>query len=246
MKCEKCGAEYSSELIRCPYCQVINEEGIRLATKVQAYDEKFESKRDELLETGSIKTLKKITISLCASFAAILILFGAYIGNYQYHYGDHSKYQVTSSRLKHNKEMLKKYMDEKQYIRAYLLASQTDPTSEYFTYYPEYKKELLAIYSYYLFLYEVRFTLEDMDNGDNYRALTENDLIGLDIFYGLEECDVKAELSEEIDHYLKNLYQLTDEEIEFLKTVDSYEDFNLEGRPAWEVSKERMVAYFGK
>lgn len=247
MQCIKCGAEFASDQLRCPYCNAVNEHALKLAKELQQYDKEYEESREQMLETGDSVVLKKLTFGVGIAFLLIVLLFGTYVGFYRYRYASNSKYQVTGLRYEANKKKLDKYMKNKDYIRAYVLAATTDPTSEYFEYYPEYKDELLAIYDYSLILFEVTNAMDAMDEGNNYRSLTSNLVISLSIFYGAPDTEVKAELEDEINQYLRNFYRLTDDEISELKTVVTSSDFSLDGQDDYEkVSKERMVEYYGK
>lgn len=154
----------------------------------------------------------------------------------------------SGTRLVRNKEMIADYLDEGQYIRAYLLASTTDPTGELFQNYPEYAEDLYDIYDYSIILVGVLQSMESMDEGDNYAALRDTDVTSFQIFYRSEnDSAVNEELTREVDGFLKNYYQLTEEEIETLKTLDSGKQFTLEGSADIEgVTKRRMEAYFEK
>lgn len=247
MKCVSCGADFPSDQIKCPYCNAVNEHALELAKELQQYDKKYEQKREEMLNTGESLVLRKVTIGVGIAFLVILLALGSTFLFLNYRYGRNSKYQVTGARYIKNKKMVEEYMNNKEYIRAYILASSTDPTTEYFSYYPEYQKELLAIYNYSLILREIEFVMDDMDNGDNYRSFTPNQLISFSIFYGVEDSDVKAELQEELESYLRNLYRLTDAEIMELREAQYSTDFELDGDSDYEkVSKKRMVEYYGK
>ena len=155
---------------------------------------------------------------------------------------------MTGARLEKNREQLARYMDEKQYIRAYLLASRTDPTGELFKNYPEYAEDLTDIYTYSLVLVGVLQSMEAMDEGNNYASLRDTDLTTLQIFYHSDDkSEVRQDLIREVDGYLKNYYRLTDEEIETLKGLEYGDQFILDGSIDVErVTKERMEAYFGK
>lgn len=249
MKCISCGAEIASDQLNCPYCNAVNENALKYGKELQQYDKQYEAERDELIQTGTSKVLKRITVGLGLSFLLIVLLFGAYTAFYEYRFGEHSTYQVTGARYAKNLELMDTYMENKQYMRAYALAVATDPTNEAFTYYPKYKKELDAIYNYIFLFQAVERSMEEMDNGDNYKGLQSLDLISFSIFYECEDSAVKAELEAETDQYLKNYYQLTEEEIAALKTevAESYDDFTIDGSSDIEgITKERMVAYFGK
>lgn len=254
MKCSSCGGDFASDQLRCPYCGTVNEHALKLAKELQTYDKDYEETRDELLNTGSTKVLKKVTIGLIVAFILVLVLIGGGLRLYSYRYGSNSGYQMTGSRGEKNAELLKKYMDNKDYVRAYLLASITDPSHEYFENYPEYKDELMAIYTYSQIFYEVETGMQDMDDGNNYRSFTPNLAISYSIFLSSPESAVKDELDAEICQYLKNFYQLTEDEIAEFKALATDPDnfftsdqFSLEGNPDYEtVTKERMVKYFGK
>lgn len=251
MKCTNCGAEFASDQLRCPYCGTVNEEALKLAKELQTYDAAYEQKREELLETGTNQVLKHLTIKLGIMFLAIILFSFGFIAFYQYRFGVRSPYQVTGERLKKNKALLSRYMEEGQYIRAYILASRTDPTWGQFENYPEYKEELEDIDMYSIILVGILQSMESMEEGDNYSSFGDTELSTVQIFYGYgvddEDSKVKEELIREIDHYLKNYYRLTDEEIATLKNLEYGEQFMLDGSIDVEaVTKERMEEYFGK
>ena len=242
MKCTSCGSDIASDQIKCPYCGTVNEYALHLAKELQSYDAAYEKKRDELLETGTNQVLKHLTIGLGITFLAIVLVFFGY--NIFLHY--HPYYEVTGRRLEKNKETIARYLDEKQYIRAYLLASTTDPTGELFTYYPEYKEDLLNIYNYSLIQIGVLQSMDSMDEGDNYASLQDSQLTSITIFYhNAGDSDVAKDLEYEIDGYLKNYYRLTDDEIESVKELQWGDQLILDGSADVEaVTKERMEAYF--
>lgn len=251
MKCTNCGAEFASDQLRCPYCGTVNEAALKLAKELQTYDAAYEQKREEILETGTSQVLKHLTVKLGVVFLAIILFSFGFISFYQYRFGVRSPYQVAGERLKKNKALLSRYMEEGQYIRAYLLASRTDPTGEAFENYSEYKDELSDIYMYSIILTGILQSMESMDAGDNYPSFGDTELTTIQIFYGYgakgEDSEVKKELIREIDHYLKNYYRLTDEEIATLKNLEYGEQFVLDGSIDVEaVTKERMEEYFGK
>ncbi len=248
MKCTNCGADFASDQLRCPYCGTVNEHALKLAKELQTYDAAYEKKRDELLENGTNRVLRHLTFGLGMVFLAIAIIFLGFVAFYQYRFSGESSYQVSGTRLVRNKEMIANYMDEGQYIRAYLLASTTDPTGERFQNYPEYAAELFDIYNYSIILTGVLQSMDSMDEGNNYAALQDTDVISLQIFYGSDENSaVKDELVQEIDGYLRDYYRLTEEEIETLKALEPGKQFTLEGSADIEsVTKRRMEAYFEK
>ena len=248
MKCTNCGSDFASDQLKCPYCGTVNEHALKLAKELQTYDAAYEQKRDELLETGTGQVLEHLTVRLGIVFLAIVLFSFGFISFYKSRCGVRSSYQVTGARLEKNREQLARYMDEKQYIRAYLLASRTDPTGELFKNYPEYAEDLTDIYTYSLVLVGVLQSMEAMDEGNNYASLRDTDLTTLQIFYHSDDkSEVRQDLIREVDGYLKNYYRLTDEEIETLKGLEYGDQFILDGSIDVErVTKERMEAYFGK
>ncbi len=248
MKCTNCGADFASDQLRCPYCGTVNEHALKLAKELQTYDAAYEKERDELLENGTNQVLRHLTFGLGLVFLVIAIVSLGFVAFYQYRFSGKSSYQVSGARLAWNKEMIANYLEEGQYLRAYLLASTTDPTGERFQNYPEYADELYDIYNYSIILIGVLQSMESMDEGDNYAALRDTDVISMQIFYGSEgNSAVKDELVDEVDGYLRNYYRLTEEEIEKLKTLGSGKQFTLEGSADIEgVTKRRMEAYFEK
>ena len=248
MKCTNCGSDFASDQLKCPYCGTVNEHALKLAKELQTYDAAYEQKRDELLETGTGQVLEHLTVRLGIVFLAIVLFSFGFISFYKYRFGVRSSYQVTGARLEKNREQLARYMDEKQYIRAYLLASRTDPTGELIKNYPEYAEDLTDIYTYSLVLVGVLQSMEAMDEGNNYASLRDTDLTTLQIFYHSDDkSEVRQDLIREVDGYLKNYYRLTDEEIETLKGLEYGDQFILDGSIDVErVTKERMEAYFGK
>jgi len=247
MKCTNCGADFPSDQLKCPYCNAVNEHALKLAKEIQQYDKEFAKTRDEMLSTGGSAVIKRLTIQLGVSFLVIALIFIGYVMFYQYRYGESTKYHVTGNRYKKNLKLVEQYMNDKEYLRAYTLAASTDPTHEYFTYYSDYKDELTAIYNYSLILTGILRAQEDLAAGDNYESLTGSTLISLEIFYNSPDCAVKEELALEIESYLKNHYRLTPEEIQAFKACESYQDFTIDGSSDIEtITKERMVAYYGK
>lgn len=248
MKCTSCGSDFASDQLKCPYCGTVNESALKLARELQTYDSAYEQKRNELLATGTNQVLRHLTIKLGIAFLAIVIFSFGFITFYQYRFGLRSTYQVTGPRLEKNRKQIGRYLDEKQYIRAYLLASRTDPTGELFENYPEYAEDLGGIYTYSLVLMSVLQSMDSMDAGDNYPALRDIELTTIQIFYGYGgDGEVKQDLIREVDSYLKYYYRLTDEEIARLKALETGEQFTLDGSADIEsVTKKRMEAYFGK
>lgn len=248
MKCINCGSDFASDQLKCPYCGTVNEHALKLAKELQTYDAAYEQKREELLETGTNQVLKHLTVRLGVVFLAIVLFSFGFIAFYSYRFGVRSPYQVRGERYVKNKEQLARYMDERQYIRAYLLASRTDPTGEHFENYPEYAEDLTDIYTYCLVLTSVLQSMDSMDAGDNYPSLGDTELTTIQIFYSYGgNGEVKKELVQEVDGYLKNYYRLTDEEIERLKALGTGEQFTLDGSADIEgITKERMEEYFGK
>lgn len=248
MKCTNCGADFASDQLRCPYCGTVNEHALKLAKELQSYDAAYEKKRDELLESGTNQVLRHLTFGLGIVFLVIAIVSLGFVAFYQYRFSGKSSYEVSGSRLARNKEMIANYLDEGQYIRAYLLASTTDPTGEHFQNYPEHAEELYDIYNYSIILVGVLQSMESMDEGDNYAALQDTDVISFQIFYSSKgNSTVKEELTREVDGFLRDYYRLTEEEIETLKTLESGKQFTLEGSADIEsVTKRRMEAFFEK
>lgn len=248
MKCTNCGGDFASDQLKCPYCGTVNEHALKLAKELQTYDKAYEKKREELLESGTGQVLKHLTVGMGIVFLVILCIAFGCVAFYQYRFSERSTYEVTGTRLVKNREMIGHYLEEKQYIRAYLLAAATDPTNEYFQYYPEYKEDLSDIYTYSLILVGVLQSMESMDEGDNYASLQDTDVTTMQIFYGSgNDSAVKEDLICEVDGYLKDYYRLTNEEIESLKASASGKQFTLEGSADIEgVTKRRMEDYFEK
>ena len=242
MKCTSCGSDFASDQIRCPYCGTVNEHALQLAKELQSYDTAYEKKRDDLLETGTNQVLKHLTAGLGVTFLVIVLIFLGYI--IFLHYRPY--YEVTGKRLVKNKASIARYLEEEQYIRAYLLASTTDPTGELFEYYPEYKEDLLNIYNYSIIQIGVLQSMDSMDEGDNFTSLQDSQLTSFSIFYqNAGDSEVARNLEEELDGYLKNYYRLTDEEIESVKKLQWGDQLILDGSADVEaVTKERMEAYF--
>ena len=242
MKCTSCGSDFASDQIRCPYCGTVNEHALQLAKELQSYDAAYEKKRDDLLETGTNQVLKRLTAGLGVTFLVIVLIFLGYI--IFLHYRPY--YEVTGKRLVKNKASIARYLEEEQYIRAYLLASTTDPTGELFEYYPEYKEDLLNIYNYSIIQIGVLQSMDSMDEGDNFTSLQDSQLTSFSIFYqNAGDSEVARNLEEELDGYLKNYYRLTDEEIESVKKLQWGDQLILDGSADVEaVTKERMEAYF--
>jgi len=253
MKCTKCGASYGSELVKCPYCGAINESAVKFSEKLQEQAEDYSRTEQTLTENGSSKALKIITIIMICMYVLIFAVTCLVVKSINNVVTGKSSIVENSSRQKSNEELLVEYMDKGEYARALSLANGTD-LSLYadeltgFEYYSEYRDSLEAtIFPYVNMFGSVKFTLEDLDRGNDYNSLTEYDITTLQIFYSAPDSELKQKLQTELEGYLKNLYRLTDEEIAELR-VSSYDNpFTLEGTTDFEkITKERMVEYFGK
>lgn len=244
MKCTSCGSDFASDQLKCPYCGTVNEHALKLGKELQTYDAAYERKREEVLKTGSNQVLKHLTMGLGIAFLIIVLASFGVVFFLQYR----TTYEVRGARLTKNKETISRYLEEKQYIRAYLLASATDPTGERFENYPEYAQTLSSIYNYSILLVGVLQSMDSMDEGDNYPALRDTDLTSFRIFYSYVGDDtVGQDLEREADGFLRDYYCLTEEEIQELKTRETWEQFTLDGSADIEaVTKERMEAHFGK
>lgn len=248
MKCTSCGADFAGDQLKCPYCGTVNEQALKLAKEVQTYDAAYEKTRGELLENGESQVLRHLVARLGIIFLVIVILSFVCFFVADYRFSRHSKYQVTGARLEKNKELIGRYLEEKDYLRAYTLAAATDPTQEHFQYYPEYAAELSDIYTYSLVLIGVLQSMDEMDEGNNYEALTDTAVTCANIFYTSGNgSQVRDDLTREVDALLRNYYRLTDEEVAALKALEPGKQFTLEGSADVErITKERMEAYFGK
>lgn len=248
MKCTNCGADFTGDQLKCPYCGTVNEQALKLEKELQTYDAAYEKKRGELLESGESQVFKHLVVRMGVIFLVIVILSFACFFVMDYRFSRHSKYQVTGARLEKNKELIGRYLEEKEYLRAYSLASTTDPKREYFKYYPEYAAELSDIYTYSLVLIGALQSMDKMDAGDNFTALTDSVVTCANFFYTSESgSQIKDDLTREVDALLKDYYRLTDEEIAALKALEPGKQFTLEGSADVErITKERMEAHFGK
>lgn len=252
MKCEKCGANYGSELVKCPYCGEINKAAEKLSSVLNEHVEDYQKTEKALTEKGSSKALKYITIGMIVLYIVIYILTTLIVFGINKVVTGESSLVKNSTVQKKNEELFVEYMSKGQYARALTLVNQTD-LSMYadkltgFEYYKDYADSLEAIFPYVNIYNEVLFILDDMENGNDYRALTDTQVISYHIFYTTKDTELKKELQTEIEGYLKNLYRLTDEEIEQLRTCEYEQDFRIEGSKDYEaITKERMVEYFGK
>ncbi len=252
MKCPKCGANYGSELVRCPYCGDVNSTAVQYANVLQGYTEDYKITEESLTDKGSSKVLKYITIIMVCVYAVILAITLFVVLGINRVVTGKSGIVDGSLTQKNNEELLEKFMEDGQYARALTLVNQTD-LSLYadeltgFEYYSEYRDELETIFAYVNIYNEVLFVLDDMEKGYDYRSLTPNQLLSYHIFYTTQDSELKSELQTELEGYLKNLYRLTDEEIESLRNCDDYQKYKIEGSFDYEtITKERMVNYFGK
>lgn len=252
MQCVKCGANYGSELEKCPYCGEVNKSVEKFAKALNAYEKDYQRTEDALTEKGSSKALKYITISMIAVYIVIYIITSLVVSGINKVVTGESGLVKNSSAQKKNEELLVEYMSKGQYARALSLVDNTD-LSMYadkltgFEYYKEYADSLDCIFPYVNIYNEVLFVLDGLENGDDFRSLTDFQVISYNIFYGTKDTELKKELQTEIEGYLKNLYRLTDEEIERLRNCEYSQDFRIEDSSNIEgITKERMVDYFGK
>jgi|GEM_PF-2318158 len=253
MKCAKCGASYGSEQVKCPYCGAVNEAAVKLSNKLGEYQEDYTKTEEALTEKGASKVLKIITIVMVAVYIVTLLVTGVIVNSVNNVVTGKSVLVKNSSTQKNNEKLLEEYLSKKEYTRALRLVDDTD-LSMYadeltgFEYYAEYKESVQeTIFPYVNMFCTVKATLDDLDEGDDYRSLTEYDITTLQIFYSAPESELKTELQTEIEGYLKNLYQLTEEEIIELRDSGYDNPFKMEGTTDFErITKERMVNYFGK
>lgn len=247
MTCEKCGANMSADMLFCPYCGTQNQSGVEHAQKIYDVDKDFMETHEEIIESGVDSAIKQLTIRLVAIFAIFLVVGFALYAGFNYRFGQGSKYWVTGSRLSENQKLVGQYLENGDYFRAYTLAAYTDPTQERFEYYPKYKDDLYAIFSFYLLFHSVDLQTENLDDHETPRALTSSDVLSYRLFYDLPDIAVKAELEKEADAYLQNFYQLTPEEVSELKTIEDYNDFRLDGSDDYEtITRERMKQAFNE
>ena len=74
MKCVKCGANYGSELVKCPYCGEINASAVQYSNVLQGYNEEYKRVEEALTEKGSSKALKVITICMICIYIFVLAI----------------------------------------------------------------------------------------------------------------------------------------------------------------------------
>ena len=245
MKCTSCGAEFPSDQLRCPYCNTVNEQAMKLAKDLQQYDKEYEEHRDEMLRDGETIALRKITLGIGLGFLLIVAVFGAYVGVLKYRISPARK--TSSIHLEENKKQVDEYLKNGDYMRGEIMAYETDPTNIYFRSYPEHKDELEAILQYSFMYSEVARAVSYMDRDNRYYGFSQYDARICKDLYDCKDSEIKDELVEEVENYLRNLYQLTDEEIEQLKLVEDASQFTLDGRKDYEeVSRERMEERFEK
>lgn len=252
MKCVKCGANYGSELVKCPYCGEINASAVQYSNVLQGYNEEYKRVEEALTEKGSSKALKVITICMICIYIFVLAITFFVVKSVNNVVTGESSIVKNSSAQKANEALLEEYMSKGEYHRALILVDQTD-LSMYadeltgFEYYREYWDSLDAIFPYVNIYNEIRFCLSDMEEGNDFRSFTDNQAISFEIFYNTPDTELKAKLQDELEQYLKNFYRFTDEEVEALRNCKSYLDFRMEGSKDYEaITKERMVEYFEK
>lgn len=252
MKCIRCGANFGSELVKCPYCGEINSSAAGYSNVLKGYEADYKKAEETLTDKGSSKALKYITISMVCIYAVVMAITFLLVNGMNDVVTGKSSAVKNSSTQKKNEELFETYMSRGQYARALTLVNETD-LSMYadeltgFEYYSEYSDSLEAIFPYVNIYNEVLFVIDDMEKGNDYRSLTSNQVISYHIFYGTPDTELKAELQTELEGYLKNLYRLSDDEIEALRSCDDYQKFRIEDSSDYEtITKERMVEYFGK
>ncbi|MBQ0027241.1 MAG: hypothetical protein KBS96_01440 [Lachnospiraceae bacterium] len=253
MKCIKCGADYGSELTKCPYCGEVNVSALQYSNVLQGYNDEYKKVEETLTDKGSSKALKYITIAMIFVYILVFSITCLVVSNINKVVTGKSSAVKNSSAQKNNEKLLEEYMEKGEYARLLRLVDDTDLSMNAdeltgFEYYAEYRDSVQeTIFPYVNFFSSVMYTLDDLDAGNDYRSLTEYDITTIQIFYMAPDSELKQELQTEIEGYLKNLYRLTDEEIAELRESDYYNPFELEGTTNFEeITKERMVEYFGK
>lgn len=253
MKCVKCGANYGSELTKCPYCGEINVSAIQYSNVLQGYEEDYKKTEETLTEKGASKALKAITFIMIFVYIIVFAITCLIVHSINNVVTGKSSLVKNSSAQQANESLLVEYLDKGEYARALCLVDDTD-LSMYadeltgFEYYAEYRDSVQeTIFPYVNIFNAVKYTLDDLDAGNDYRSLTEYDITSIQIFYSAPDSELKQELQTEIEGYLKNLYRLTEDEIAELRESNYDNPFYLEGTTDFEeITKERMVEYFGK
>lgn len=234
MICKNCGGSCSPSDTKCPYCGSINE----IAVEKQNSPKSPESLT---LHKGLIKGIYT-TLTLTMIVTALLA--------YYYNNFDQLKRsnQVKGINRIKNLELIHTYLDNKQYLRALSVGYNTDPSYSNFESYPEVQEELLMIYAYSSFLYDIQSYITTTSNLD-YIDCSKYQFQYAKDFYNTfptteRSINIKEELGMSLDLYLEYYYQLTDEEILDLKEALTIDDFQIEGTSYFEgILKERIIAY---
>ena len=257
MICKGCGGSFDDNKVLCPYCGRVNDEGMAKANKIRVHDpieEQMYQKPVQQVNSVNValeneKKLKKITIIVCTSLTLIMVIL-LVITVYLHKYDSMRRHrEMSGENFDKNFTAITEAIKNKEYTRALLIAEETS-LDKYggFKGYEDIQEELNMIDTYHDITSEAEGYFLDGRELDeysinDYRVRQANDLYNA-MATTQEAYELKQDLCQKLDLYLKYFYQLTDEELDELKTIrDSY-DFEIEGTTEFEsILLERVQAY---
>ncbi|MBP3886484.1 MAG: hypothetical protein J6F30_02335 [Cellulosilyticum sp.] len=245
MYCKNCTATYPSDSPYCTYCGSDNPE---FKNRPKLTEKEISTLKTNSFRHGVNTTFRRITLVLCSLFAVILIAFGG-ITYYYVHQEEWRKESAVSGKnYEKNLALINQSLDQKDYLRAYMIAYSTSPTYELAESYPDVAEELRMLECYVPFISDVQAYIAQNFNFE-YLYLSSYFLQPIHELYVTTPSSPRAEtlkndLCKSIDLYLKYYYYLSDEEIQTLKDTPSFYDYTIEGTTEFgHIIEERICAH---
>lgn len=224
-KCTNCGAEYDSELLKCPYCEFENTEVAQ-----ENYREKIEElieEREEIRKLPKKVTAKRTKIVFSAvAFMLLAVIFIMVLMEAT----QKMRKEQQVEQEQHNKDIMERYLNNKDYAQFYSYYQSLDYAYMVYNKYDE----ISTVYYWYECMesdFEYQFTGYNAGNKDvhvTWVALALNEYCTMlkwadeylndNYRYGNEEhiqaiCDMATER-------LKEMYQMDDAMIEAVLAVE--------------------------
>lgn len=257
MICKGCGGSFDDNKVLCPYCGRVNDEGMAKANQIRVHDpiedQMYQKPVQEVNSVQAIegkeKRLKKITIIICTVLTIVMVVLIA-ISAYLHKYDSIRRHKEMSGKnFDNNFAAITEAIANKEYTRALLIAEETS-LDQYggFEGYEDIEEELNMIEVYHDVTSDAEEYFLDGRELDEYSINEYRIRQAKDLYNAMattqEAYELKQDLCQKLDLYLKYFYQLTDEELNELKTIKDSYDFEIEGTTEFEsILLERVQAY---
>jgi len=248
--CKGCGGDYESDKVICPYCGRINDEQMNKVNQEKGFERKLAAATEVASVQGEDRAIKKVTILVCTVLLLLTagtIAWGFYYRNYD---KIKSREQMTGRNYKLNVERITKAIENKNYFEAITIARTIDPEDyQYKKFDEELSEELQMLEEYYYITnnatsYFISNYEVDENMFDSYNVIYSRNVYDF-LATTKESKEVKDDLCEKIDLYLKYYYCLTDEELKELKSISDPYEFEIYGEQEYsKILMERAALYY--